>query len=58
MAVFKKGDQVRLKSVVPEGPITALRMDEDGNVSYCVEWADAKGEIQQRWFDEDQLASA
>jgi hypothetical protein len=33
-------------------------MDEDGNVSYLVEWTDADGNAQQRWFDEAQLIAA
>ena len=58
MATFKKGDVVKLNAVVPEGPITAMRMDEDGNVSYLVEWTDADSVAQQRWFAEDQLIGA
>jgi uncharacterized protein YodC (DUF2158 family) len=58
MATFKKGDVVKLNAVVPEGPITAMRMDEDGNVSYLVEWMDADSVAQQRWFAEDQLIGA
>ena len=55
MSAFKKGDNVRLKSVVPQGPVTKLSMDDDGNVSYLLEWVDEAGEAQQRWFAEDQL---
>lgn len=55
MATFKKEDVVRLKGVVPEGPVQKLRMDDDGNVSYLVEWTDAEGHVQQRWFDEADL---
>jgi uncharacterized protein YodC (DUF2158 family) len=55
---FAKGDNVKLVSVIPEGPIQALRMDEDGNVSYLVEWTDAEGGVTHRWFEEDQLAAA
>jgi uncharacterized protein YodC (DUF2158 family) len=58
MATFKKGDVVKLNAVVPEGPVTAMRMDEDGNVSYLVEWTDAESVAQQRWFAEDQLIGA
>jgi uncharacterized protein YodC (DUF2158 family) len=58
MATFKKGDVVKLTAVVPEGPVTAMRMDEDGNVSYLVEWTDADSVAQQRWFAEDQLIGA
>jgi uncharacterized protein YodC (DUF2158 family) len=55
---FKKGDVVKLKAVLPEGPVTALRMDENGVVQYFVEWVDADNTAQQRWFDEDQLTGA
>lgn len=55
MATFKKGDVVKLNTVVPQGPVVSMRMDEDGNVSYLVEWTDADGVAQQRWFAEDQL---
>ena len=55
MAMFKKEDVVRLKGVVPEGPVQKLRMDDDGNVSYLIEWTDAEGHVQQRWFDEADL---
>lgn len=53
---FAKGDVVRLKAVVPQGPIIRMRMDEEtGVVSYLVEWTDLHGQTQQRWFTEDQL---
>jgi uncharacterized protein YodC (DUF2158 family) len=55
---FKKGDVIKLKAVVPEGPVIALRMDEDGVVQYLLEWQDADNAVQQRWFDEDQLTGA
>ena len=55
---FKRGDVVALTAVVPTGPVQSIRMDEDGNVQYLVEWADADGETQQRWFDEEQLTGA
>ena len=55
---FKKGDNVKLVAVVPEGPVQALRMDEDGNFFYLVEWTDLEGNKQQRWFEEAQLVAA
>lgn len=58
MATFKKGDSVKLKAVVPEGPVQSIRMDEEGVVSYLVEWVDAEGEVQQRWFAEHDLIGA
>jgi hypothetical protein len=56
--MFKKGDVVRVKAVVPEGPVVALRMSEDGVVSYLIEWQDVDGASQQRWFAEDELTGA
>jgi len=35
-----------------------MRMDEDGNVSYLIEWTDAIGNTQQRWFAESELVAA
>lgn len=58
MTAFKKGDTVRLNAVLPTGPVLALRMSEDGDVSYLIEWADADGVPQQRWFEESQLVAA
>lgn len=58
MAMFKKGDQVRVKAVVPEGPVVSMRMTDEGEVHYLIEWVDASGDRQQRWFAEDQLMGA
>jgi uncharacterized protein YodC (DUF2158 family) len=57
MAKFKKGEEVKLIAVIPEGPVLSMRMDEDGNVQYLIGWTDANGVEQQRWFDEDQLVA-
>jgi len=54
---FKKGDTVKLTITVPQGPVEALRMDEDGNVQYMVSWTDANGVTQTRWFDEAELTA-
>lgn len=51
---FKKGDVVRAKVTVPQGPVVKMRMDDDGNIEYLVEWSDG-GVIHQRWFAEDQI---
>jgi hypothetical protein len=56
--VFKKGEVVKLSAVVPQGPVVALRMDENGVVQYLVEWKDADNVSHQRWFDEDKLTGA
>ena len=55
---FKKGDVVKAIAVIPQGPVLALRMDEDGVVSYLIEWTDVNGDTQQRWFEEAQLTGA
>jgi hypothetical protein len=34
-----------------------MRMDDDGNVSYLIEWTDVNGNIQQRWFAESELVA-
>lgn len=52
---FKKGQDVKLATVVPQGPVKALRMDEDGTFFYLVGWTDADGNAQERWFEEAQL---
>ena len=55
---FKKGQVVRVRAVIPEGPVQALRMDEDGTVYYLIQWTDADGVAQERWFAEDVLVGA
>lgn len=55
---FAKGTNVKLIGVLPSGPVIALRMDEDGQFFYLIEWTDAEGNTQQRWFAEDALTEA
>lgn len=55
--VFKKGDVVAVNTVVPTGPVQALRMDDDGEVYCQIEWVDVDGQTQQRWFKESELIS-
>ena len=52
---FKKGDVVKVNVVVPNGPIKAYRMDDEGDVFCLLEWVDENGDTQQRWFPEDKL---
>jgi hypothetical protein len=52
---YTKNQNVRLKAIVPEGPVIALRMNEDGEFFYLVEWTDADGVKQRRWFEESEL---
>ena len=54
---FKKGDVVKVNTVVPQGPVKALRMDEEGVVYCLIEWTDADGVTQERWIDEAQLVT-
>lgn len=56
--LYKKGDTVKVKFVVPEGAIESLRMDEEGNVHYLFSWVDTDGNNQTRWFEEAQLEAA
>jgi len=55
---FKKGDTVKVVVAVPQGPVEALRMTEDGDVQYLISWTDTSGAVQSRWFDEAQLTTA
>jgi hypothetical protein len=52
---FVKNQNVRLKIVTPEGPVMALRMTEDGQFFYLVQWTDVNGVVQSRWFKEEEL---
>ena len=52
---FTKNQTVRVKAVSPQGPVEALRMDENGDVFYKISWVDASGNNQTRWFSEDEL---
>lgn len=55
---FKKGEEVKVNAVIPQGPVLALRMDENGNFFYQIEWTDTNGVKQNRWFSEEQLIAA
>lgn len=56
--LFQKGQNVKTVAVVPEGPVQALRMDEDGKFFYLISWTDSAGQEQQRWFEESELVAA
>lgn len=55
---FVKGQEVKVNAVIPQGQVQALRMDEDGNFFYKLEWVDEKGNQQERWFAEEVLTEA
>jgi D-galacturonate reductase len=57
LSTFKKGDVVKVKTVAPEGPITKMRMDEDGTIYYLVSWSSDNVD-HERWFTEDQIVAA
>jgi hypothetical protein len=52
---YVKGQEVKLSTVVPQGPVQKLRMDEDGVIWYLIGWTDAEGMPQERWFREEEL---
>lgn len=56
-AKFARGQVVRVNTVVPQGPVLSLRMDDDGTVWCLIEWVDVTGNTQQRWFKEDELVA-
>jgi hypothetical protein len=58
MSTFKKGDVVKVKAVTPEGPITKMRMDDDGTVYYLLSWTTENNMVHERWFTDDQLVAA
>ena len=55
---FIKGQNVKLNVVVPTGQVEKLRLTEDGVFEYMITWADGDGNVQERWFEEDQLTEA
>jgi len=55
---FSKGQEVKAIGVIPQGPVEALRMDEDGDIFYLISWTDADGVAQSRWFKEEDLVVA
>jgi len=55
---FVRGDLVKLKAVIPEGPIVKLNMNEEGEITYLVKWTDVDGVVHERWFTEEQLTEA
>lgn len=54
-ASFKIGQEVQLITVIPEGPIVQLSVDQEGNIAYLVAYKDSDGDSQSRWFKEDEL---
>jgi hypothetical protein len=55
---FTKGQVVKVQATAPQGPVQALRMTEDGDFFYHIEWTDSDGVKQNRWFPEAALTEA
>ena len=55
--MFKVGDVVKLKATIPQGPVTKMRMDEDGTIWYLMSWTNGEA-TQERWFTVEELESA
>lgn len=58
MGKFVKGEEVKVNTVVPSGPVQAYRMDDDGVVYCLISWVDENSDLQTRWFMEDLLVAA
>ncbi len=56
--MFKVGDVVKVKAVVPQGPVTKMRMDEDGTIWYLVSWPNSDDTNSERWFSEAEIEAA
>lgn len=54
---FIKGQELKVNAVIPQGAVQKLRMDEDGQFYYMLEWTDANGQVQRRWFKEEELVA-
>ena len=57
-ANFKPGAQVKLNVTPPQGEVKQLNVNQDGDIQYLVEYTDAAGDTNQRWFKEDELVGA
>jgi len=55
--MFKVGDVVRLDRPVPQGPVTKMRMEENGTIWYLVSWKGSDGLEHERWFTGDDLVA-
>lgn len=54
---FTKGQEVKVRAVIPQGAIQAFRMDDDGVVYGLIVWTDVDGKEQSRWFKESELVA-
>jgi uncharacterized protein YodC (DUF2158 family) len=54
-ASFKVGQEVKVVSPVPQGIVSALSVNQEGDIQYLVAWTDVNDASQERWFSEDDL---
>ena len=54
-ANYKIGQEVKLITIVPQGPVVALSVNQEGDIVYKVSYADSQGVAQERWFKENDL---
>jgi uncharacterized protein YodC (DUF2158 family) len=54
-ASFKVGQEVKVVSPVPQGVVSALSVNQEGDIQYLVAWTDVNKVSQERWFSEDDL---
>lgn len=55
---FKKGDAVRYPTPDIVGEVKGAAVDDDANLLLLVEFLDAAGEVQQRYFKAEELVAA
>ena len=56
--VFELKEKVRVKTLGLEGFINAFWVLTDGIIQYQLEWLDARGVVNNRYFGEDELEKA
>jgi uncharacterized protein YodC (DUF2158 family) len=54
-ASFKIGQAVKVIVSAPQGTISALTVNQSGDIQYLLSWVDNEGQTQERWFDENTL---
>jgi uncharacterized protein YodC (DUF2158 family) len=54
-ASFKVGQEVKVVSPVPQGVVSTLSVNQEGDIQYLVAWTDVNDASQERWFSEDDL---
>lgn len=52
--MFKKGDAIKLKAVIPQGVVADLRFNEEGEIEVLLR----TDEGEERWFKQDDLEAA